>query len=531
MPAQSSSGGGGVPATSPGTPPPNNPGGVPGTPGPPIASPTPIPITPGSSAISLTGTEGSVVNPHNSGDTFQYDETVNVTFQNPIPAGGPTYTITGSDGSNPPSSVYITGYGNQAQISVRKVPGIVYTLKVTSPVSYTATFSTPAIVNVPAPLRATTNEPYRYGILEHPFKGFLNATCTGPGNTAPCSLDSTAQQTVNELTAAGTRFVRIDYNAQGVLTDVTGKIILSSPNFDKQDAIIAALHARGITELPCILQYAEGPLLAGGVGYPHAFQWSSSQDPDNVAHQVGYADFAQAVVQHLAATAPWITRVELFNEENLHGWDNIPVAGNVAVDDVSGSEAGRYAYFAYKQIKAVAPGMTVVGPALATGGWHTDSRKFLTQMYTSISSGSTNINVTCRTGVCWDLLDVHNYDWESPTATKRAGYENQWSIYKQLQGIGAQYGDSFRVMLTEWGFSTAMSASGFDPQVQALYIAQGLNLMLADPTVDGIVYVNLFNQSCNPTCGGDFWGRTALEDANWNRQPAFYTFRKFSTGS
>ena len=530
MPAQSSSGGGGIPATSPGTPPPS----VSSTTGAPVPSltgtPTPGPII-ATSAVVLSGTEGSVVNPHNSGDTFQYDESVNVTFQSAIPSGGPAYTITGSDGSNPPSSVYITGYGNQAQISVRKVPGIVYTLKVTSPVSYSATFSTPANVNVPAPLRLTSNEPYRYGILEHPFKGFLNAVCSGPGNTAPCTLDATAQQTINELAASGTRFVRIDYNAQGLLTDVTGKTLLSAPNFDKQDAIVAALHAQGITELPCILQYAEGPLLAGGVGYPHAFQWSSSLDPDNATHQVGYADFAQAVAKHLAATAPWITRVELFNEENLHGWDNIPVAGNVGVDDVSGSEAGRYAYFAYKAIKSVAPGMTVVGPALATGGWHTDSRKFLTQMYTDISSGSTNLNTACRTGVCWDLLDVHNYDWESPTATKRAGYENQWSIYKQLQSIGAQYGDSFHVMLTEWGYSTAMSASGFDPQVQALYIAQGLNLMLADPSVDGIVYVNLFNSSCNPSCAGDFWGRTALEDANWNRQPAFYTFRKFATGS
>ncbi|MDQ6929625.1 MAG: hypothetical protein M3126_03025 [Candidatus Eremiobacteraeota bacterium] len=468
---------------------------------------------------------------HAGGDVFRYDEDIDLNFQNPVARAALAFTITGSDGSNPPTSLYFVNYGKQVQISVRKVPGVTYTITVTAPVHYTTTFSTP-LANISALTASSVapNQPYRYGILEHPFPGFLNATCSGPGNTAPCALDATAQHTISELAAVGARFVRIDYNAQGILTDVTGKRLLATPNFAKHDAIIAALHAQGITELPSILQYAEGSLLAGGIGYPHAFQWSSSLDPDNASHRVGYADFAQAVVQHLAATAPWITRVELFNEENLHGWNDIPVAGNVGNDDHTGSEAGRYAYFAYKQIKAIDPSMTVVGPALATGGWHTDSRKFLTQMYTNISSGSAPINASCRTGVCWDVLDVHNYDWESPNATKRAGYENQWSIYKQLQTIGNQHGDAFHVMLTEWGFSTAMTASGYDPQVQALFMAQGMNLALADPTVDGIVYVNLFNQSCNPTCAGDFWGRTALEDANWNRLPAFYTFRKFATG-
>ncbi|TAM76624.1 hypothetical protein EPN44_04710 [bacterium] len=101
---------------------------------------------------------------------------------------------------------------------------------------------------------------------------------------------------------------------------------------------------------------------------------------------------------------------------------------------------------------------------------------------------------------------------------------NRFDIYKDLQQIAVQHGDPTpHVMLTEWGFSTIDSPVGFDPAVQAEYVAVGFNLMLADPTVDGIVYVNLYNP------GTDFWGRTALTDTGFGLLQGYNVYRQFAT--
>jgi len=78
-------------------------------------------------------------------------------------------------------------------------------------------------------------------------------------------------------------------------------------------------------------------------------------------------------------------------------------------------------------------------------------------------------------------------------------------------------------MLTEWAFSTSADSTSFDPQVQALYMAHGFNLMLADPTIDGIVWTNAYAP------GSDFWSRTSVTDASFNPEPAESTFRTFAT--
>lgn len=113
----------------------------------------------------------------------------------------------------------------------------------------------------------------------------------------------------------------------------------------------------------------------------------------------------------------------------------------------------------------------------------------------------------------------------NPATPMPRGAPNRFDIYKDLLAICAQHGDAgTHVMLTEWGFSTdPNSPDGVNPQTQAAYISIGLNLMLADPAVDGIVYVNLYNP------GNDFWAHTALINSDFSPKPAFYVYRSFAT--
>jgi hypothetical protein len=478
----------------------------------PTAMPSTTPTT--SSTVALGGYTGSstTYKPHNSGDTYEYSEDVALTFSQAT-QNNFSYTITGSDGSTPPSSVYWFNYGKTASITVRKVPGLVYTIRVTQPVAYTATFTTAPNPTAPAPLRSTLGEPYRYGTLEHPFPFSLgNMTCSGPGGYGgTCTLAASSLQQIQFLCNAHVRYVRIDYPASQILDKNTA--FFAQPDFSKEDAIMDQLAQCGITEMPIILQYSAGAVMTGNQSNSFPMQFASSTDPANVNHIPGYADFAADVVQHIAAKYPQITRVELFNEANNAGWGNFPVSGNYAQIDRSGAEASVYMKAAYAAIKAIDPRMTVVGPALADGGTTTDPRKFLPTM---LQNG-------CGPGTCYDVLSVHNYDWENPTVVKAQSYMNRWNIYQTLQQQLAQSGYSgVHVMLTEWGYSTVMSPVGFDPQVQARYLALGLNLMLADPTVDGVTYVNMYNQAT------DFWGNTALLDQSFGTKPAFNLFSQFA---
>lgn len=469
--------------------------------------------TTASSGITFGGYTGSQTAyvPHVSGDKFEYSEDVAVGF--PVQAQGNfVYTIKGSDGSTPPSSVYFLNYGKQASITVRKVPGVVYTITTTKPMAYTVKFTTAATATVPAPLHSTLGQPYRYGALEHPYAFSIgDIFCTGPGGYGGvCTLRPDSQQQVQLLCSAHVRFVRIDYTAAQIMDN--GKTLLAQPDFTKEDAIAGALSKCGITELPIVEQYAAGEPLSAYSSSP--MQFASSTAAGNTKHIPGYADFARIVVQHLKAKYPKITRVELFNEPNNQGWGDFPVNGNYATTDRSGKEASVYMKAAYAAVKAADSGMTVVGPALADGGTTTDPRKFLPVM---IQNG-------CRPHTCYDVLSVHNYDWENPTVTKRSTYMNRWSIYKDLQQILAQNGyPGVHVMLTEWGYSTVMAYDGFDPHVQAQYVALGFNLMLADPTVDGIVYVNMYNSAT------DFWGNTALTNDNYSLKPAYSVMSRFAT--
>jgi hypothetical protein len=432
--------------------------------------------------------QGSLYVDHSNHAPYEATELVALDFNMPVDPAEIKAAL--SIAPTEPVDLRALDLGRRITIRFRKVPGATYRLQLaagvhgleggqsTDPYALTVVTSDPRI---PAPLRATPDEPYRYGVLAHPYPWSLNG--------------ANADAIVTAMADAGVRFVRIDYCGASIEPQ-EGHFV-----WETEDRIASELAAHGITELPIIDQYCAPAWGTGGGAYPSI--WSKP---------LAYATFAGAVAAHVAQTFPRIKRIELFNEPNLRGWwDNTGDPGYAATD---GSATAEYMRSAYDTIKRADPGIIVVGPALASGGHEVDPRTFFDTLYTN----------GCRRGVCWDVISVHNYRWENPTFPAPASASSRFDIYKALQDIAAKHGDSnTHVMITEWGYSTdPASFDGVAPQTQARYVALGLNEMLADPLVDGIVYVNMYD----PEAG--FWGGTALLNNDFQPKPAYWVFRSFA---
>jgi hypothetical protein len=440
---------------------------------------------------SIGGIKGTQYVSHVPGDVYEPGEDIAFDFDAPVDLASFTSSLTIVPASA--SRTYAIRYGKRVVVRLRKTPGATYHLHLAVGIRMAAGGETAQPIDlvvktaddpIPAPVRATPNEPYRYGVLAHPYPVSLG----GPN----------AQRLVDEFADAGVRFVRIDYAGAQIET------VAGLYDFTIEDRIADLLAARGITELPIVLQYSAPKWATDGAGYPAI--WKSP---------ALYAQFAGAVAAHVAARYPRITRLELFNEPNLNGWWRNPADPAYAAND--GSAAAQYLHGAYAAIKAAAPAITVVAPALASGGQEVDPRKFFENLYTG----------GCRRGACWDVLSVHNYRWENPTFPAPPSASNRFDIYRTILDIAAAHGDTqTHVMLTEWGYSTDESSpDGIDPQTQARYLALGFNLMLNDPLVDGIVYVNMYNPAT------DFWGKTALVSADFTPKPAYAVYRRFARGT
>ncbi|MGH7708998.1 MAG: beta-galactosidase [Vulcanimicrobiaceae bacterium] len=420
---------------------------------------------------SVGGYQGSRYRPLRDGAVVEYSEDIALSFAAPIvPAF--SYSI------RPATASRVRIAGSRAIFTIRKVPGVRYTIAVGSAARFH--FTTRATVAMPRPAAQAAGA-YRYGVLEHPFENSL----AGPQ----------ADRIADLLAASGTRFVRLDFPGSDI-EPTAGRY-----DFTRYDAMLELLARHGITALPIVLQYAAPPWSTAGAGYPAVWLQPSE-----------FASYAAAVAAHLAGRFPNVKRIELFNEPNIrkpNWWQD----GNPQYASDDGSSAAVYMRAAYAAIKAVDPKMEVVGPALASGGAHVDSRAFLTTMYAN----------GCGTGRCWDILSVHNYDWRNPTFPVDRNVDARFDVYTDLQRIAMAHGEPKpTVMITEWGFSTDESPDGFDPRVQARYIGLGFNRYLADPSIDGVVYVNLYTPDTN------FFGYTALTNKDFTPMPGFAEFRAFA---
>jgi hypothetical protein len=445
------------------------------------AVPSPFAIT------AYGGLRGTSFETHLTGSTYDYSEIVTIDFNRAVNVSSfnENFTVTPVT----PWTTYPVNYGQRIEVTLRKTPGVVYTFTMKAglqatdgtalPAGATFHFTTPATVAIPARAHAPSGSPYQYGFLAHPESDSLS----GPS----------AAKIADIMATAGAGFVRLDYPASAIMPTA------STFNFTPMDTIVSLLASHKITVLPILEQYSTAPWQSEGQSYPAIFSTPQL-----------YAQYVSAAVAHLHTEAPQITRVELFNEPNLTGWWTSPNPTYAATD---GSATALYMLAGYRAAKAANPSITIVGPALADGGGNVDPRPFLQKMYAS----------GCRTGTCWDVLSVHPYAWVDPTYTQLPSTENRWQIYQDLQSIAVANGDPKpHVMLTEWGFSTVDQALGFDPSVQARFMALGFNLMLADPTVDGIVWTSAYAP------GSDFWSRTAITDASFAALPGAQTFHSFA---
>lgn len=364
---------------------------------------------------------------------------------------------------------------------------------------------------IPKPIRHVKSS-YYYGLLSHPWHGFLGDLVYG--KLGPRITDASregladATKLAHEIGLSGAGFVRMDFCGDQTIGHLAP---YATPRFTRYDAIIEALAAEHVTVLPEILVNC-APIYLENVGDGGR----SYSTPE------GYATWAGALAEHLKQY-PQIKRVELFNEPNLHGgWK--PGLTSKYAGRGDGDALAPFMRAAYAAVKTANPNLIVVSGALATGGHHVDSRVVLANLYAS----------GCQVGVCWDELSVHNYRWSSPleaTIDNDEHEENRFDIYKDLQKVAIAHGDPKpKVMLTEYGYSSCGTLTlCFNPMVQAYYLALGLNLALADPSVDGIVYVNLHNASKD---GPDFfWSSTSLVNNDYTRKPAYEVFRMFASGS
>ena len=403
-------------------------------------------------------------------------------------------------------------------LSLRFTPGVTY--HIAQPAFGVAMdVATPALAmsDMPAPIRAVTNSPYYYGFLNHPwaFGGFLGGFDYVATDTRPSAIAARADSiaTLKQIVVSGAGYVRMDFcSSQTIYPDLT-----IAPKWFHLDPILKAVTDAGITVLPIIQQHC---------AYSRApYQGGTMDTPEH------YARWAGAIADHLK-TFPTITRVELFNEPNLRGgWQPggptpapsaSPVPGPYS--DIKGGGAAPFMKQAYAAIKAANPNLMVVSGALAAGGHHV--------LPTTWLAGA--MDAGCKVGVCWDEISVHNYRWTEPfaaTIANDAREDNRLDIYKDVQNVAVAHGDPKpKVMLTEYGWSSCTNLTVcFDPMVQALYIARSLNSFLADASVDGITYVNVYNSSTDAP--DYFWSSTSLVNNDRTVKPGFAVFQKFATGS
>lgn len=413
-------------------------------------------------------------------------------------------------------SVYRIPTNGAVGIQLRFTPGVTYTLSQPA-FGLNLKIATPPITasSIPAPVRHVSNSPYYYGFLNHPWNG--NGSLGGLAFAGGANLTATqqaqlaeAQTTLARIRASGAGFVRLDFCADQTIGHID-PYPADQQRWSTYDAIMNALGSIGVTVLPEIQQHC-------APAYMHA-------DPLGGGHQTidtpeHYATWAGAVAAHLRSF-PQVTRVEFFNEPNLFGgWE----PGTPAYADRNGVGVAPFMKQGYAAVKAANPNLMVVSGALASGGSHVNPKTWLSGAY---SAG-------CRVGVCWDEISIHNYRWAAPgsaTAANDPNEDNRFDNYKDIQSVAVANGDPQpKIMLTEWGYSTCDTLTVcFDPMVQALYFAQGMNLALADPSVDGVTYVNVTNTTDD---GPDhFWSHTALVNNDYSPKPGLGVYAQFATGS
>jgi hypothetical protein len=334
----------------------------------------------------------------------------------------------------------------------------------------------------------------------------------GPASAAPQLLGAQSHATwssvspaemrreLDMLASAGGKVVRTDISWSSLETEGKGRF---SPWYvERIDAFIAHAESRGLQVIgtlgttPCWASSAPAEKKQGcsGAWWDREVSQYAPNDP---------GDFADAAAWVARRWGHRLAALEIWNEPNIPEHRFL-----IAPDNARAYAALLRA--AYPRIKADAPGLPVLGGALAFS-----DERFLERLY--------------ELGVkeSFDGLSFHPYnEWRDPDDP----WKLEWRMYTFLTGVPAMHavlrahGDGHKSLwLTEFGFSSCGNGDRWcvSERQQATYVADSLRIVRDWPFVAAAVVYNLRNKGSNPTDREDQFG---LLHHDFTPKPAYGAF-------
>ena len=304
------------------------------------------------------------------------------------------------------------------------------------------------------------------------------------------------------LAAAGATAVRTEISWSSLETDGKGRY--SAWYVERIDSFVAEARARGIEVIatlwstPCWASTAPEDAKRGCSGA----WWDREVSRYAPRDAADYADAAAWVARRWGSR---LAALEVWNEPN------IPAHRFLIADD----NARAYAALlkgAYPRIKEAAPGLPVLGGALA----YSDER-FLERLYELGAKGS------------FDGLSLHPYnEWRDPDDP----WKPEWRMYTFLTGVPAMHavlrahGDGDKALwLTELGFSSCGDGDRWcvNERQQAEYVADSLRIVRDWPFVRAATIYNLRNKGSDPR---DREHQFGMLHQDFTPKPAFAAFAR-----
>jgi polysaccharide biosynthesis protein PslG len=341
-----------------------------------------------------------------------------------------------------------------------------------------------------------------------PTAGAAEPQLLGAQSHATWSSVSTAdmKRELDLLAAAGARVVRTEIAWSSLETD--GKGVYSPWYVERIDSFVAEARARGIEVIatlwstPCWASSAPEEAKQGcsGAWWDREVGRYAPRDPGD------YADAAAWVARRWGDR---LAALEIWNEPNIPAHRFL-----IAPDNARAYVALLRA--AYPRVKEVAPGLKVLGGALA----YSDER-FLERLYELGAKGS------------FDGLSFHPYnEWRDPDDH----WKPEWRMYTFITGVPAMHAvlraheDGNKALwLTELGFSSCGTGDRWcvNERQQAEYVADSLRIVRGWPFVAAAAIYNLRNKGSDPH---DREHQFGLVHADFTPKPAFAAFTRALAG-
>jgi hypothetical protein len=318
------------------------------------------------------------------------------------------------------------------------------------------------------------------------------------GSVSPAEM----KRELDLLAAAGATAVRTEISWSSLETEGKGRY---SPWYvERIDSFLAEARARGIEVIatlwstPCWASTAPEGAKQGCTG-----AWWDREVSRYAPRDVSdYADAAAWVARRWGSR---LAALEVWNEPN------IPAHRFLIADDNPRAYAALLKS-AYPRVKEAAPGLPVLGGALA----YSDER-FLERLYELGAKGS------------FDGLSLHPYnEWRDPDDP----WKPEWRMYTFLTGVPAMHailrahGDGDKgLWLTELGFSSCGAGDRWcvNEAQQAEYVADSLRIVRGWPFVRAATIYNLRNKGSDPL---DREHQFGLVHADFTPKPAFAAFSR-----